>query len=100
MIRTPSASWLSCITLLSRSSSIFATADLTGPKLGDFDVVLALQAEHVADADGFLLVIDQQILLGLDHALMDAEIAELADEGPVATLKTCEMARIGSGSGR
>lgn len=55
--------------------------DFAGPHFCDFDVVFALELKEVADANGLFLIVDQDVGLGSEGALVDAEDAELADKG-------------------
>ncbi|EEF93536.1 hypothetical protein CATMIT_01832, partial [Catenibacterium mitsuokai DSM 15897] len=57
--------------------------DVAGHGLLDLDVVAALELEQMADLERFLAVVDEQLRVLPDCALVDPEHAELADEGIV-----------------
>ena len=99
-----SSSWLSCSTASKCSSSTLATAAMSpGIGLVDLDVVLALELEQVADLERLLAVVDEQLRVLLHRALVDAEDAELADEGIVDDLEHVGddvLLRIGRGFDR
>ena len=61
--------------------------DVAGYRLVDLDVVLALELEQVPDLERLLAVVDEQLRVPLHRALVDAEDAELADEGIVDDLE-------------
>ena len=61
--------------------------DVAGDRLLDLDVVLALELEQVADLERLLAVVDEQLRVLAHRALVDAEHAELADEGIVDDLE-------------
>ena len=61
--------------------------DVARDRLRDLDVVLALELEQVRDLEGLLAVVDEQLRVLLHRALVDAEDAELADEGIVDDLE-------------
>ena len=61
--------------------------DVAGNRLRDLDVVLALELEQVPDLERLLAVVDEQLRVLLHRALVDAEDAELADEGIVDDLE-------------
>src|SRR3546814_15771387 len=53
----------------------------------DLDVILALDAEQVTDLERFFAIVDEQLAVAAHRALIDAEHAELADEGIVDDLE-------------
>ena len=67
----------------------------------DLGLVLALHAQQVADLEGLAGVADEQLAVGRDGALVDAEQAELAAEGVVADLEDVgDDVLVGVGGGR
>ena len=83
-----SSSWLSCSTASKWISSTLATAAMSpGTACVDLDVVLALQLEQMPDLERLLAVVDEQLRVASHGALVDAEHAELADEGVVDDLE-------------
>jgi hypothetical protein len=58
-----------------------------GDRFGDLHVVLALELEQMAHLERLLAIVDEQLRVLLHRALVDAEDAELADEGIVDDLE-------------
>jgi hypothetical protein len=56
-------------------------AQIAGYQRLDLDILLALQAIHVADLERTLAVADEELRVLADRSLMDAEDTDLADEG-------------------
>ena len=62
-------------------------ADVAGDADVDLGLILALHAQQVADLEGLAGVADEELGVGRDRALVDAEQAQLAAEGVVADLE-------------
>ena len=61
--------------------------DVARDRVFNLDVLLAAQLEQVADLERLLAVVDKQLRVTPDGSLIDAEHAELADEGVVDDLE-------------